>query len=964
MRNKILIFISTCVLALSIFVISVGAATVTEIASVDDWNKLADQTSVNGNYKLTANISVSKAIKSFKWTFDGGKNQITFSIQSGDVAPFLDVTGTTTITNLYTYLGKGSSADNYAGGIVAHTASKSDLTLTGCYFSTGSSYNLYGTTAAGGIVGLSEGTVYVKNCDVEIGTYAKISGGRGAGIIGSAKNKVTIIGCNISGGKINGDVTAGGIIGHSDDEYSMLYKNRVKVSSIGLDTVHSGYYGYEGYGLIAGYYKGYASANYVYTTSVVSAGYCGYLVGTCYSYADIFNNAVQTKATNITKDYYKNAPSTSVESNYRKGGLSAPTNSMDYTVYPVDHCSGDKIDNVEYKGTINRFLNFGINIGCSEEICAGSGERYFSTSLIFYNGTKTDGDSYHKSMMILFTDSTKSTRFATIITIQNTPLTLADYGQPTKNHYTFAGWKIDSTGKAASSTYTVTSNYDSYYADFLYATWTADKKTIYFDVDGSSYKNKNLVYDSEFGISSTNTSLDVPNPTKKNYEFKGWEYKNGNKTYTITHDDTFSKENVNALFEINSEIRFNAVFEKVSEDISFRLNGGTLSETFTPVLNKNQSLVLPLAKPLKTGYTFENYTVTNGTKTLTITNGDTISVADVNEFINAGKAVTIDANYMINELKINYYNKTYNGTDINTTIEYNSAYVLPEYNGTRYGMYFDGYSFVYNNQSVRLNPGDELPTEIINSLVANSSKTLDISIVWKEIINYDNNEAFSSLDIPNVTFDSGAEIVNVNKKYNGTTFTSGVKINDGKSFEYEAEGFKDAYILTNEDDAILVINGEEYKAENGVINAKLNNGTNDIKAKGNVTILNISYNEMAISVNFKCQYDTLNHSEATKIRFIAIIDSVVEAEELDKGSFFITINGKELEFKITKIYRILNSIDSEYASKVGRFYAVYTIEGIEEAVAAHTVVEGADLKLSTVEGNNYIASHNSFVLGE
>lgn len=209
-----------------------------------------------------------------------------------------------------------------------------------------------------------------------------------------------------------------------------------------------------------------------------------------------------------------------------------------------------------------------------------------------------------------------------------------------------------------------------------------------------------------------------------------------------------------------------------------------------------------------------------------------------------------------------------------------------------------------------------------------------------------------------------AEIVNVNKKYNGTTFTSGVKINDGKSFEYEAEGFKDAYILTNEDDAILVINGEEYKAENGVINAKLNNGTNDIKAKGNVTILNISYNEMAISVDFKCQYDTLNHSEATKIRFIAIIDSVVEAEELDKGSFFITINGKELEFKITKIYRSLNSIDSEYGSRVGRFYAVYTIEGIEDAVAAHTVVEGANFKLSTVEGNNYIASHNSFVLGE
>ena len=80
--------------------------------------------------------------------------------------------------------------------------------------------------------------------------------------------------------------------------------------------------------------------------------------------------------------------------------------------------------------------------------------------------------------------------------------------------------------------------------------------------------------------------------------------------------------------------------------------------------------------------------------------------------------------------------------------------------------------------------------------------------------------------------------------------------------------------------------------------------------------------------------------------------------------YSIKINGKELEFKITKIYRSLNSIDSEYASKVGRFYAVYTIEGIEDAVAAHTVVEGANFKLSTVEGNNYIASHNSFVLGE
>ena len=963
MRNKILVFISTCVLALSIFIINVSAAT-TNITSESDWNNLASQTSVNGNYKLTADITVTKCIKSFKGTFDGGGYKITFSDQSSNnVAPFEEISGTATISNLNTYLSRSASG-SYVGGIVAHTTSSSNVTITNCYFNTIVSYNIYGSTAAGGIIGCSEGTVYIKNCDVAIGSSSTIGGGRAAGIVGLAKGNTKIIGCSIEGNKINGEVTAGGVIGHCDNSSSVIYKNRVKLSSLGLDDVKSGYYGFEGYGFIAGYFSGYASANFVYTTNVVNSSYCGYLVGTCATNASIINNAVETKATNVSKDYYKNAPSKNLDSNYRQGGLSSITNSTSYLVYPSDNAYGESYNKIEYKGTVTLLLDFGINIGCGDELCKGVGERYFNNNLSFVTGKSVDGDSYHKSLLRMYYDSNLNSTYKDIISIQGATINLADYGTPTKTHYTFKSWREPSgTSSKAVTTHKMSSNYDNYYIDYVYADWTVDKKTIYFDVDGASYKSRTAYYDTGMTLANSGTNIDVPNPTKTNYEFVRWEYKKGNKTYTATYESGLTAAKINELFDISGDIRFNAVFTKVSENINLDLDGGVLSNTFTPALNMNQSLTLPSEKPVKSGHEFLNYTISNGIRTFTLNAGDTLSSTSVNTLINESLTVTITANYQVNKLTISFvdYNPYYSIDG--STVSFNESFALPAIYHSYYGKYFDGFEFSINNKYYKFEENDVIPAEIINEIISESSENITIYLVWKNATIYDSTVSLTNENIDGYTFSSGTEIVEANKKYQGVTYTSGLSVPNGESFEYDSDKFYEATILTLNDNASLIINGIEYDTTNGLITAKFNAGNNTIVSNGDTTILNIGYNEMALSVDLKCQYDTANPSDATKIRFIAIIDSVIDNEELESGSFFVTINDTEKEFEITKIYRSITTLNGNLDSQAGRYYAVYTISGIQDAVASNVLVQSSRFELTTKAGNKYVCSHDAFNLG-
>lgn len=104
-------------------------ATPYQINSIDDWNTLATAvnsgTSYSGKYfKLTTGISVTTMVgtstNKFSGTFDGNGNTLTFNQESSEhyIAPFRYINGAT-IEN-FKVAGTVTSANKFAGGIVAH----------------------------------------------------------------------------------------------------------------------------------------------------------------------------------------------------------------------------------------------------------------------------------------------------------------------------------------------------------------------------------------------------------------------------------------------------------------------------------------------------------------------------------------------------------------------------------------------------------------------------------------------------------------------------------------------------------------------------------------------------------------------------------------------------------------------------------------------------------------------------
>ncbi len=970
MKNKILAFISVFMLAFTVFAINfgVGAVTYTDISSASTWNNLASQTSVSGNYRLTANISVSSPIKSFNGTFEGGGYTITFSgtgTVSGSSAttlsPFVQVTGTTTINNLKTK-NSTSTTVSYFGGIVAYTASKSNVTITNCGFT--ANYDGIGSTAAGGIVGYSNGYLTVKNCDVSISSGYAIRGCFVGGVLGRGNSYSTsIIGCSVKGNKIcgvssSGAISLGGIVGYDDNSSSVLFKNLVNLDNFGLTYPGNGAISCQGAGFLAGHHIGYIAGNFAYIKNITDyVGYTAYLVGTSSTYASIFNNACETNNSSISKEFYGTGPATQ-NSNYMVKGLSGIQITSTSYIYPLQYGYYNSY-NIEWKGRIFLMLNYTINEASIGVDAKGEGERYFNSGLTsYFTASSTTQNNYHFTQLGLFIDSERTNNYRYINTISGTEVDLKDY-VPTRNHYTFSNWRTTSNSTAI-TTYTMS---HSYTYEYIYAAWSAEKKTFYFDVDGVEYKNRTATYDSAMNLSSTTTSLNVPNPTKENYEFVRWEYVNGNKTYTPNSSNVIAKADINELFDINGTIRFNAVFNKTGENVSVNLNGGSLSGSFASKLTKDSAYSIPSSKPTKAGCEFTNYTVSNGTKTLTVSNGSTISVSDVNEFVAANTAVTITANYTKNSLTITYSNLLIGCPLDDSTIDYDGSYVFPNYPYSTLARYFGGYKVIYNDTEYVFMPGDNLPEEIIQGLSYDSSNTLNVSLIWINRTIYDNSYTLNSLDVNGFEFNS-ASVVEVNKTYNGYNYHYGIEVNNGEEFTYNSDKYYDAYFVTNEDNASLTINGITYVAENGIINVKINKGENTFVANTNTTLVYLGLNELNVNIDLKCQYDTANPSNATKIRFIAIIDNIEDVSELESGYFYITIKGIEKEFEIKNIYSGIQSLNNNYGPTSGRYYAVLTIYGIEDAISNGDYVENVSFELNDINEHTYSCSHDGFTLGE
>ena len=208
---------------------------------------------------------------------------------------------------------------------------------------------------------------------------------------------------------------------------------------------------------------------------------------------------------------------------------------------------------------------------------------------------------------------------------------------PTRTGYTFEGWYSGDT-KMESGIWNITNNVT------LTPKWTANTYTITFDANGGECdtSSQKVVFDE---------SYTAPTPTRKGYTFAGWF--NGSTQYT------------SGTWLGTADLDLTAKWDIVTYDISYTMNGGTISGNKTSYNAETETFTLPT--PEKEDYIFLGWSGTGilgVQKTVTVTKGSTGDrTYTANWELNA-YTITLDAN----------------GGSVSTseaTIHYGSNYSIP-----------------------------------------------------------------------------------------------------------------------------------------------------------------------------------------------------------------------------------------------------------------------------------------------
>lgn len=160
-----------------------------------------------------------------------------------------------------------------------------------------------------------------------------------------------------------------------------------------------------------------------------------------------------------------------------------------------------------------------------------------------------------------------------------------------KTGYTLAGWYTTASGGKAvtsSSTYGVRSN------QTLYAHWTANKYTVYFNGNGGSSRGSiTVTYDSVYG--------GLPSNSRENYSFDGWyTAANGGQKITDTTKVT-----------ITSNQTLYAHWTRGKLNVKFNANGGSVGTSSKEYNQGDKYSGLPT--PTREYYTFDGwYTAASG----------------------------------------------------------------------------------------------------------------------------------------------------------------------------------------------------------------------------------------------------------------------------------------------------------------------------------------------------------------
>ena len=275
---------------------------------------------------------------------------------------------------------------------------------------------------------------------------------------------------------------------------------------------------------------------------------------------------------------------------------------------------------------------------------------------------------------------------------------------PTKAGYRFTGWELTGSGSYSNGSYTFEAGNGK-----LTATYSIIEYTVSYE--GITDEERELL-SNPISYTVLTPSIDLNNPANRlNIDgegevFVGWKEANDTTPSMLVtlppSNDKLGNKTYTAIWNHRSPDVY---------DITYNLNGGTLTET-NPTSYKKSDLPIDLYEPTKIGYTFTGWTGSNGTTPTKNYKIPTTSEGNLN----------YTANYSLNTYSITYNYDSCHLTETEiTTLNNKTSYTVEDsnfdlVNPNKYGYDFTGWTGTDQ---------DELTT----SLTVNTSKAKDLAYV-------------------------------------------------------------------------------------------------------------------------------------------------------------------------------------------------------------------------------------------
>ena len=218
---------------------------------------------------------------------------------------------------------------------------------------------------------------------------------------------------------------------------------------------------------------------------------------------------------------------------------------------------------------------------------------------------------------------------------RNTTLELIS---PSKEGYTFTGWKIVS-GDGSINNSVLTLGIKNMKIKALYQ---LNEQKLNIDLDGGTGNN-------QAGSYTVGSNVTLPVPTKEGYDFSGWELISGN-----------SNLSGNSITIGSEETSIKATWIK-KVTLTLDLDGGTITSNASGVYSRNTTITL--GTPTKTGYNFSKWQITAGDSTLS-GNKLTIGTTDT----------TIKAIYTAKKYTVTYNANGGTVSGTSKSVTYNAKY--------------------------------------------------------------------------------------------------------------------------------------------------------------------------------------------------------------------------------------------------------------------------------------------------